>query len=194
MNETADGTYRGVLIYDGDCPFCSAASTALRQLDDVGAIEHDHEAARAFLEAQFGEAPFALFFVDVEDERVRAGREAARELCERAGMPVLVQDVVGDNYETIADAVRTVTGVDREPDPYHGTFPVTPAAAEAYVDLEADARQTHRAAVEARRRRPTEDRRQAGPGRGSADRNGGSERTRDASPSTSRRRTDADGR
>lgn len=134
--------YRGVLIYDGDCPFCSAASTALRQLDDIGAIQHEHEAATAFLEAQFGEAPFALFFVDIIDGQVWAGEAAASELCERAGMPGLVGDIVGDNYERIAGTIRSVTGVEREPDPYHGVYQVTAEAAELYETLESHARRT----------------------------------------------------
>ncbi|WP_228546287.1 hypothetical protein [Halegenticoccus tardaugens] len=77
-----------------------------------------------------GAASFALVFVDPAADAVRTGREAARELCDRAGMPVLVGDVVGDNYESPADAVRTATGVDRNPDPYHGVHSLTPDARE----------------------------------------------------------------
>lgn len=128
-------SYRGVLIYDGDCPFCSAASSALRRVRDVGIVAWDHEAAQAFLDAQFGAVPFALVFVDRADERVYVGREAARELCERAGLPVLVSDLVGDNYESLADAVRTVGDADREPDTYHGTFPLDEAARSAAATL-----------------------------------------------------------
>ena len=32
-------------------------------------------------------------------------------------MPVLVQDIAGDNYESLADAIRTVTGVEGEQAP-----------------------------------------------------------------------------
>ncbi|MFB6130167.1 MAG: DUF393 domain-containing protein [Salinigranum sp.] len=135
----------GVLIFDGDCPFCSAASSALRRVDGVGAVPWSDEAAQAFLAAQFGEVPFALAFVDRRDERVWAGREAARELCERAGLPVLVRDVIGDNYEGVADAIRTVAGADREPDVYHGVFPLSESAAEAFARLAANAKRTHRA-------------------------------------------------
>lgn len=133
------GEYHGVLIYDGECPFCSAAASALRRVDGIGAIAWDEPAAQSFLEAQFGDAPFALVFADAEAERVYVGREAARELCERAGTPVLVQDVVGDNYESIADAVRTVTGVDGDPDPYHGRYPLSAGASEAFAKLADDA-------------------------------------------------------
>lgn len=124
-----------VLIYDGDCPFCSAASTALRRVDDVGVVPRSDDAARAFLAAQFGDPPFALVLVDGEARRVHAGRDAARELCDRAGLPVLVRDIVGENYESVADAVRTVSGADREADAYHGTFDLTADAASALRTL-----------------------------------------------------------
>jgi hypothetical protein len=130
--------YHAVLVYDGECPFCSAAASALRRLDGVGAIAWDENAAQSFLEAQFGETPFALVFADSQTERVYVGRDAARELCERAGIAVLIQDVVGDNYESIADAIRTVTGVDGEPDPYHGEYPMADGASEEFEKLAAN--------------------------------------------------------
>lgn len=127
--------YHAVLVYDGECPFCSAAATALRRVEGVGAIAWDAESAQAFLDAQFGETPFALVFADAREERVYVGRDAARELCERAGMPVLVQDVVGNNYESIADAIRTVSGVEGDPDPYHGEYPMAPDGRAVFEEL-----------------------------------------------------------
>lgn len=126
--------FDAVLIYDGDCPFCSAASSALRRVDDAGAVAWDHESAQRFLEAQFDDTPFALVLVD--GERVYVGRDAAEDLCDRAGLPVLVGDIVDDNYEGLADAIRTVTGVERDPNPFHGTYPIAPAAREAHDDLQ----------------------------------------------------------
>lgn len=140
MTESRDPTYHGVLIYDGKCPFCSAASTALRRVRGVGAIAWNDEPAQAFLEAQFEEVPFALVLVDSEEERVYAGRAAASELCDRAGMPVLIGDIVGENYESIADAIRsTAAGGDRDPDPYHDAYPLAPAAEERFAALAAAA-------------------------------------------------------
>ncbi|WP_135830448.1 DCC1-like thiol-disulfide oxidoreductase family protein [Halorussus halobius] len=133
------GEYHGVLVYDGECPFCSAAATALRRVQGVGAIAWGDDSAQSFLAAQFGEPPFALVFADSREQRVYIGREAARELCERAGLPVLIRDVLGDNYESIADAVRTVTGAEGDPDPYHGAYPMADEAREAFDDLAADA-------------------------------------------------------
>jgi len=139
LSNVTDPEYDGVLIYDGDCPFCSAASSALRRADNVGAVAHGDDAATAFLDAQFDDAPFALVFADRQTECVYVGRDAARELCDRAGVPVLVQDVVGENYETVADAVRTVVGADRNPDPFHGTYEFSAGAAETYGPLESAA-------------------------------------------------------
>lgn len=134
--------YRGVLIYDGECPFCSAAASALRRVRDVGAVPWSDETAQSFLVAQFEEAPFALVLADADEGRVYVGRDAAREFCERAGVPVLVGDIVGENYEAVADAIRTVSGLDREPDPYHGTYPLTDAAREQFDALAGEASST----------------------------------------------------
>ena len=147
--------YHAVLVYDGECPFCSAAASALRRLPGVGAIAWDEKSVQSFLRAQFGdtpsdssdeprltafgETPFALVLADGEEETVYVGREAARELCERAGMPVLIRDIVGDNYESIADAVRTVTKVDEDPDAHHGVFPMSDDATVAFDELAGNA-------------------------------------------------------
>lgn len=128
-----------VLVFDGDCPFCSAASSALRHTRDVGVVPWSDETARALLEAQFGEVPFALVLVDGDEARLYVGREAARELCERAGLPVLVSDLLGENYESVAERVRAVSGADREPDARHGTFELTEAATERFPALAAAA-------------------------------------------------------
>jgi predicted DCC family thiol-disulfide oxidoreductase YuxK len=147
---STEPAYRAVLVYDGDCPFCSAASSALRRVRGVGTVPWSDDAAQSFLAAQFGEAPFALAFADVQEERVYIGREAARELCERAGVPVLIGDVVGDNYESIADAVRRVAGTEREPDGYHDAVPMAPAARDRYLRLAARADSMPLAAVRGR--------------------------------------------
>ena len=134
--------YHSVLIYDGECPLCSAAATAMRRLPGVGAISWYDEPAQTFLEAQFETVPFALVFVDSEEGRVYAGRAAASELCERAGLPVLIQDLVGENYESIADAIGTAVGQERDPDPYHDTYPLADAASERFDALARNAEST----------------------------------------------------
>ncbi|ADJ16294.1 DCC1-like thiol-disulfide oxidoreductase family protein [Halalkalicoccus jeotgali] len=139
MGDPERPEYHGVLIYDGECPFCSAAASALRRIRRVGAIPWYDDPAQDFLAAQFETVPFALVFVDIEEGQVYAGHAAASELCERAGLPVLVGDIVGENYESIADAIGTAVGQERDPDPYHDTYPLTEAAKGHYPALSADA-------------------------------------------------------
>jgi hypothetical protein len=116
--------YDAVLIYDGDCPYCSVAATALRRVEDVGAVPWEAEAAGSFLDAQFGEQPFAMFLVDERRSRVYAGRAAAEELTERAGTPSLVGSLVRDNYDRIAAVVGAASGRGRDPDDYHEIYPM----------------------------------------------------------------------
>ena len=116
--------YDAVLIYDGDCPYCSVAATALRRVDAVGAVPWDGAAAQSFLDAQFGDQPFAMFLADERQSRVYAGRAAAAELAERAGTPSLVGSLVRENYDRIAAVVGAASGRERDPDDYHDIYPM----------------------------------------------------------------------
>jgi predicted DCC family thiol-disulfide oxidoreductase YuxK len=129
--------YDAVLIYDGDCPYCSVAATALRRVEAVGAVPWRGEAAQSFLTAQFDrdEAPFAMFLVDERRGRVYAGRAAAEELAERAGTPNVVGSLVRENYDRIAAAVGAASGRDRDPDDYHAIYPLDAAARERFGAL-----------------------------------------------------------
>lgn len=89
--------YDSVLIYDGECPYCSIAAKALERLDTVGAISWYDETAQRFLEAQFDETPFAMFLVDSRRKQVYAGRAAAEEIAQRASMPNIVSQLVRKN-------------------------------------------------------------------------------------------------
>jgi len=124
-----------VLIYDGDCPYCSVASAALRRLDDVRAVSWDDDAAQAFLRAQFDATPFAMVLVEPDTGTVHGGRAAAERLCDRAGTPELVGALVGDNYDRIASAVGALSGREREPADLHGTYRLREAARDCYEDL-----------------------------------------------------------
>ncbi|AUX08462.1 hypothetical protein AArcSl_0818 [Halalkaliarchaeum desulfuricum] len=132
---------RTVLIYDGECPYCSIAATAVRRLEDVAVVSWYDDAAQEFLTAQFGEAPFAMVLVDADERRVYAGRKAARELADRAGTPKLVGSLVRDNYERIASAIGRASGRDREAAPYHEEYPLEEAAAQRFDALAAAARE-----------------------------------------------------
>ena len=72
--------FDAVLIYDGECPYCSVAATALKRLDDIAAISWYDDSVPPFLDAQFDAEPFAMFLVDPSEGVVYAGREAARGL------------------------------------------------------------------------------------------------------------------
>lgn len=119
-----DDAFDAVLIYDGECPFCSIAATAIRQLDGIGIVAWDDEAAQTFLEKQFDEIPFALVLVDRVEQRVYVGRDAATELAQRAGMPGLVGSLIGERYDEMASAVQRTVGRGELPDDEHGIEPV----------------------------------------------------------------------
>jgi predicted DCC family thiol-disulfide oxidoreductase YuxK len=127
--------YDAVLIYDGECPYCSVAARALKKLDDVAAISWYEETAQRVLEAQFGETPFAMVLVDRRLNRVYAGRSAAKELADRAGMPGIVGSLVRDNYERIADVVGKASGRGRDPDDYHDEYPLADDVRALFDDL-----------------------------------------------------------
>ncbi|MFB6092669.1 MAG: DCC1-like thiol-disulfide oxidoreductase family protein [Haloquadratum sp.] len=127
--------YDAVLIYDGECPYCSVAARALGRLDEVGVISWYDDAAQAFLDAQFGESPFAMFLVDRAEGTVYAGRSAAEELADRAGTPGIVGSLVRENYDRIARAVGAVSGRGRDPADYHDVYPLDDDAAPLFDRL-----------------------------------------------------------
>jgi hypothetical protein len=127
--------FDSVLIYDGECPYCSMAASALEQINALGAISWYDEVAQSFLTAQFGDPPFAMVLVDRPDEHVYAGRAAAEELAGRAGMPDLVGALVRDNYETIARAIGLASGRGREPDDVHERYELTDSGRQLFDTL-----------------------------------------------------------
>jgi predicted DCC family thiol-disulfide oxidoreductase YuxK len=135
--ETVDTDHaEPVLTFDGECHFCSAAATTLRRLPDVGVVEWNNDAAQQLLAAQFDDPPFALVLVDERADRLWIGSAAVGELCDRAGIPTLVQDTVADNFERVGDAVLGVAGAKREPADLDGTGSLNAAAAAEYRTLD----------------------------------------------------------
>ncbi|ELZ81527.1 hypothetical protein C455_05021 [Haloferax larsenii JCM 13917] len=128
-----------VLVYDGECPYCSVAATALKRLDDVEAISWYDDAAQEFLAAQFDEVPFAMVLADRNEGQVYAGGAAAKELADRAGTPGIVGSLVRDNYDTIAKAVGIASGRGRDPDDFHSVYPLKTAAADVFDSLASNA-------------------------------------------------------
>jgi predicted DCC family thiol-disulfide oxidoreductase YuxK len=131
--------FESVLIYDGECPYCSVAARALERVEDIGAISWYDERAQAFLEAQFGATPFAMVLVDSTDQRVYAGRSAAEELTRRAGMPELVGSLVRDNYDTIARVVGAASRRGRDPADVHDQYDLTAEGVERFEALAGNA-------------------------------------------------------
>jgi hypothetical protein len=131
----SDSEYNAVLVYDGECPYCSVAAVALRRLRSIGALSWYDDEAQAFLARQFGETPFAMVLVDRRRNRVYAGRSAAEELADRAGTPGIVGSLVRDRYDDIARAVGLASGRDRDPDDYHGIYPLADDAAALFDRL-----------------------------------------------------------
>ncbi|ELZ53375.1 MULTISPECIES: hypothetical protein [Halorubrum] len=139
MTMDPDGADAPVLIFDGDCPYCSVAAVALRRLDGVVAVPWEADPVGPFLDAQFGSRPFAMVFVDPVERRVYAGRSAAEELAERAGTPEIVGGLVRDNYDAIAGVVGALSGRDRDPDDFHDTYSLNDDAGELIGSLRAAA-------------------------------------------------------
>jgi hypothetical protein len=135
----SDSEYNAVLVYDGECPYCSVAAVALRRLRSIGALSWYDDEAQAFLTRQFGETPFAMVLVDRRRNRVYAGRSAAEELADRAGTPGIVGSLIRDRYDDIARAVALASGRGRDPDDYHEIYPLTDDAAALFDRLAAAA-------------------------------------------------------
>jgi predicted DCC family thiol-disulfide oxidoreductase YuxK len=127
--------YDAVLIYDGECPYCSVAAVALKRTQGIGVVSWYDDAAQAFLAGQFEDAPFAMVLADVRRRRVYAGEAAAKELSDRAGMPGAFGDALSANYDTIADVVGRLSGRGRDPDPVDGRYPMADAARATFTDL-----------------------------------------------------------
>jgi len=131
-------------MFDGEYPLCSAAATALRRLSEVGVIAWNTDAAQQFLVVQFDEPPFTLVFGDITAAQMWLGRAAAGELCDRAGLPALVQDPVEDNVKHIADTVRVAVGSKCDPADLDGTRSFSGAATVEYRTLATNARSSQR--------------------------------------------------
>lgn len=128
-----------VVVYDGDCPYCSIAAVALTRIESIDAVGWAADAVGPFLDAQFDARPFAMLLVDPAEGRVYAGRAAAEELAERAGTPGIVRSLVRDNYDAIAEAVGRLSGRDRPPADYHTSDELTDAARDRLPALRAAA-------------------------------------------------------
>lgn len=124
-----------MLIFDGTCPFCSAAASALRRIEAVGILTWYDDAAQNVLEAQFEEPPFALVLLDPHESRVYVGGAAATELADRAGVPDPIGDFLGERYEPMAETIQRSVGSATAPEPVHAVLPLADDAKARFGEL-----------------------------------------------------------
>lgn len=127
--------YQSVVLYDADCPYCSAATKALKRVDGLGAVSWDEPVAQSFLQAQFGETPYAVVLVDEDAETVYVGSAAARELAGRAGLPDLVNDIIESEFDRLEATIDRLGGYDEPPSELDGQFELSAEASGVYPDL-----------------------------------------------------------
>jgi hypothetical protein len=114
-----------VLLYDGSRPAFRAVADAATRHTDLRAVPLQTDAARRFLDAQFGERPFA--FVLIENEVVHAGSATVGCVLRRQGIPLA--GLASAAYGPLSGPVgRLIHG--REPADLDGTRPLADAARE----------------------------------------------------------------
>ncbi|MEF8819312.1 MAG: hypothetical protein V5A31_00595 [Haloferacaceae archaeon] len=121
-----------VLLYDGRRrAFRALADRFADCVDGLVTVPLESPDAKRFLEAQFGDQPFA--FVFVEGESVHAGSAAVRRVLRRAGAAPAA-DLAARAYPTLAPVFgRVVHG--QEPADLDGTVPLADAARDPLAAL-----------------------------------------------------------
>lgn len=119
---------RSLLIYDGsNALFRTAAELLACRSADLVPVAWGSAPAQAFLEAQFGDRPFA--FMLVEGGSVHVGAATVDRVLRDRGVDPSVAAVLERLYPPVAGPFgRVVHG--REPADLHGTFPLTDDARE----------------------------------------------------------------
>lgn len=76
---------RSILVYDGsNTLFRAAAETVERHSETLTLVPWESEPVQAFLEAQFGESPFAFILID--DDTVHVGDESVARVLSEQGV------------------------------------------------------------------------------------------------------------
>ena len=119
-----DTNLASVVIYDSKCPYCSAVTKWLKQTRDLGAVSWHENIAQNFLKAQFNYLPFAVFLVVLSENKIYAGPDAARELCERARLPDLFGRLVEQEYHKISKTASLLSNRKQSLDKIEGEFPL----------------------------------------------------------------------
>ena len=117
-----DTNLASVVIYDSKCPYCSAVTDWLKRTRDLGAVSWHENIAQNFLKAQFNYSPFAVFLVVLPENKIYAGPDAARELCERARLPGLFGRLVEQEYHKISKTASLLSNRKQSLDKIEGEF------------------------------------------------------------------------
>ena len=76
------------------------------------------------MKAQFNYSPFAVFLVVLPENKIYAGPDAARELCERARLPGLFGRLVEQEYHKISKTASLLSNRKQSLDKIEGEFPL----------------------------------------------------------------------
>lgn len=104
-----------IVIYDGECTYCTMASLTVEKLDeDIGIKDWNSDFSQSFLEAQFDSFPFSVFFVDREEEKIWVGDSAIDMIAGQSNYTNPTRSIVADNYRCISSTISKLSGRDRE--------------------------------------------------------------------------------
>jgi hypothetical protein len=119
---------RSILVYDGRTRWFRLAAEAFsRCADDIVAVPWESEAVQSFLEAQFGDRPFA--FILIEGDRVHVGSETVEAVLRRRGVTTAVSRFFKRVYPVAGPPFGRLVH-NQEPADLDGTFPLADGARE----------------------------------------------------------------
>lgn len=124
-----------VLLFDGHCQFCSRAAAIAQRTARTEIVPLEHEASQTFLSAQFDSIPFSLVLADFEHQKVHVGRNAARKISDRAGLPSFAAGAIETNYESLAQLTRETSDAKPDFDLVHETVDMTENAFNQFDNL-----------------------------------------------------------
>lgn len=113
-----------VLIQDGNCVYCAAASDLVTHIDDeVSVVSWASDTVQTFLTEQFESVPFTMGLVDLKTNTVYLGRNAMSQLVQRAGVSKRIAERLSRDYAEVAPDVSRATNK-RRPSSFHGRFTI----------------------------------------------------------------------
>lgn len=127
-----------ILIFDGECPYCSLASETVQSInDEVMVVDWQNDVVQEFLELQFDTTPFSMVFVDLEKSEVTVGNTAAGKVADNSKVTKPMSSLVSDNYDKISSVVSFLSQRDRSTDEeYYGTYELDEEAEQKLEELD----------------------------------------------------------